>query len=84
MYATTWKGAGIGILIGLGIGVGVGMLLAPKPGAETRDQIVENLKDGLDQAVSKGQHVRRRVQKQVENTGERVRQLAEIAKSSVS
>jgi gas vesicle protein len=41
------QGSGFGwFLLGLGIGAAVGVLYAPKPGNETRDDLIQGAKDG--------------------------------------
>jgi gas vesicle protein len=49
--------------VGLGIGAAIGVLLAPKAGEETRDDIADSAKEGVDQAVSKGREWAGRAQK---------------------
>jgi gas vesicle protein len=77
MQETKWQGAASGLLIGIGVGVALGMLLAPKSGKQTRDEIVGTVKDGLDGAIAKGQDLTRRVQQTLDDAGERVKDAAE-------
>ncbi len=74
-----WQGIVSGALIGLGIGVGVGMLLAPKAGKDTRDQLVGTLKDGFDSAMAAGQDVSRRTQRTIDDAKDLVKGASEAA-----
>jgi gas vesicle protein len=78
MTGIKWQGGASGLLIGIGVGVAVGMLLAPKSGKDTRDQIIGTVKDGLDEAIAKGQDLTRRVQEGLDDARERVRDAAEV------
>jgi gas vesicle protein len=82
MTGRKWQGTASGLLIGIGVGVAVGMLLAPKSGKDTRDQIVGTVKDGLDGAIAKGQKVTRRVQQSLDDARERVRDAAEAGEQA--
>lgn len=82
MSARNWQGTTSGLLIGIGVGVAVGMLLAPKSGKDTRDQIVGTVKDGLDGAIAKGQKMTRRVQQSLDDVRERVRDAAEAGEQA--
>ena len=72
-----WQGTASGVLIGLGVGVGIGILLAPKSGKDTRDQIANTVKDGLDEAIAQGQNLTRRAQQTLDDARERVQDAAE-------
>jgi gas vesicle protein len=82
MSATNWQGSASGLLIGIGLGVVVGILLAPKSGKDTRDQIVDTVKDGLDGAMAKGQKLTGRVQQTLKDARERVRDAAEAGEKA--
>lgn len=77
MTGRKWQGTALGVLIGLGVGVGVGILLAPKSGKETRDQIAGNVKDGFDGAIAQGRDLTRRAQQTLNDAIERVKDAAE-------
>jgi gas vesicle protein len=77
MANSNWQGTASGVLIGLGVGVGLGILLAPKSGKETRDQIVGTVRDGIDSAIGQGQDLARRAQKGLEEVRERVKDAAD-------
>lgn len=91
MSAYKWQGTASGVLIGLGVGVGLGILLAPKSGRETRDQIVGSVRDGIDGAVAQGRNMSRRAQRAIEAARENISDAADAgeqaykqAKSTVS
>lgn len=70
------------MLIGLGVGVGIGVLLAPKSGKETRDQIAGSVKDGLDSAVARGQDLTRLAQRSLEDARDRLRDAADAGEQA--
>ena len=77
MAGRKWQGTASGVLIGLGVGVGIGILLAPKSGKDTRNQIAGSVKDGLDGAIAEGQNLTRRAQQTLDDARERVKDAAE-------
>ncbi len=77
MAGRKWQGTASGVLIGLGVGVGIGILLAPKSGKDTRDQIASRVKDGLDEAIAQGQNLTRHAQQTLDDARERVQNAAE-------
>ena len=82
MSATKWQGTASGLLIGVGVGVALGILLAPKSGKDTRDQIVGTVRDGLEEAMAKGQELTRRVQQTLEDVRERVKDAADAGEKA--
>ena len=76
MSRTNWEGTAAGVVIGLGIGVALGILLAPKSGQETRDQIAGTVKDGIDSALATGQDLADRAQQTLDDARERVKEAA--------
>ena len=62
MSRVDWQGTTSGIIIGMGIGVALGILFATKTGKEAREQIVENVKDGFNRAMDKGQEISQHLQ----------------------
>jgi gas vesicle protein len=82
MSATKWQGTASGLLIGVGIGVAVGILLAPKSGKDTRDQIVTTVRNGLEEAMAKGQNLTRRVQQTLEDVRGRVKNAADAGEKA--
>lgn len=82
MSEKKWQGTTSGLLIGIGVGVGIGILLAPKSGKDTRDQIAGSVKDGLDGAIEKGQNLTRRAQQTLDDARERVQDAAEAGEQA--
>jgi gas vesicle protein len=82
MAAKQWQSTASGVLIGLGVGVGLGILLAPKSGKDTRDQIADTVKDGIDGALAQGEHFTRRAQHRLEEARQRVKDAAEAAEQA--
>jgi gas vesicle protein len=82
MSAKNWQGTASGLLIGIGFGVALGILLAPKSGKDTREQIVGTVKDGLDGAMEKGQKLTRRVQQTLDEARERVKDAADAGEKA--
>src|ERR1700674_1847018 len=82
MSANKWQGTVSGLLIGVGVGVALGILLAPKSGKDTRDQIVGTVKDGLDEAMAKGQKLTRRVQRTLDDARELVKDAADAGEKA--
>jgi gas vesicle protein len=76
MSRTNWEGTATGVMIGLGIGVALGILLAPKSGQETRDQIAGTVKDSIDNALATGQDLADRAQHTLDDARERVKEAA--------
>jgi gas vesicle protein len=91
MAGRKWQETATGLLIGIGVGVGIGILLAPKSGKDTRDQIAGSVRDGLDGAIAQGQSLTQHAQQLLDDARERVKDVAEAgerayrgAKSTVS
>jgi len=82
MATKQWQSTASGVLIGLGVGVGLGILLAPKSGKDTRDQIVSTVKDGIDGALAQGENITRRAQQRLEEARQRVKDAAEAAEQA--
>jgi gas vesicle protein len=82
MTGTKWPAAASGYVIGIGVGVAIGILLAPKSGKDTRDQIMGTVKDGLEGAIAKGQNLTRRVQQTLDEARERVKEVAEAGEQA--
>jgi gas vesicle protein len=82
MSGRKWQGTASGVLIGLGVGVGLGILLAPKSGKDTRDQIAGSVKDGVDGAIARGQQITRRAQRTIDGARELVKDAAEAGEQA--
>jgi gas vesicle protein len=77
MSRTDWQGTTSGIIIGVGIGVALGMLLSTKAGREAREQIVGNVKEGLNRALDKGQDLTERIQDTLGDVREQAKRAAD-------
>ena len=62
----------LSFVLGAGAGAVAALLLAPKSGAELRDDIVEGVNDGVSQVRSSGKDLKRRAQKLVDSAKARV------------
>ena len=62
----------ISFVLGAAAGAVTALLLAPKSGAELRDEIAEGVTDGLNQVRSSGKDLKRRAQKLVDSAKARV------------
>jgi gas vesicle protein len=82
MTGRKWQGTASGLIIGVGVGVAIGMLLAPKSGKDTREQIAGTVKDGLDSAIAKGQDLTRIVQETLDGARERMMEAAEAGEKA--
>ena len=78
MIGRKWEGTASGMLFGIGVGIGIGILLAPKAGKESREQILDTVKDGLDAAIAKGQDVTRNLQRVLDDARDRLEEAAEV------
>jgi len=67
-------------IIGIGCGIGLGLLIAPAPGEETREQLLDIAKRPGDVARQKVQQVREDIAQMGANLG---RQVAEKAVDKV-
>jgi gas vesicle protein len=68
--------------IGLGAGAALGVLFAPQSGDDTRDYLRDSAQDGVDQVISRGKNVARRVRKQVGEAADFVNDVAETAEGA--
>jgi gas vesicle protein len=82
MTEKKWQGTASGVLIGVGVGFAIGILLAPKSGKESREQVLDTVKDGLDAAIAKGQDVTRSIQQALDDARERVKEAAEVGEKA--
>ena len=62
----------ISFVLGAAAGAVTALLLAPKSGAELRDEIAEGVTDGVNQVRSSGKDLKRRAQKLVDSAKARV------------
>ena len=77
MSHTNWEGTIPGIIIGVGFGVALGMFLSTKAGQEAREQIVGNVKEGLNRAMEKGQDLTERVHDTLGDVREQAKRAAD-------
>jgi gas vesicle protein len=59
-------------ILGVGVGAAAALFFAPKSGEELRDDIVEGVSDGVNQARSSARDLKRRAQKLVDVAKEHV------------
>jgi len=59
-------------ILGVGVGAAAALFFAPKSGEELRDDIVEGVTDGVNQARSSAKDLKRRAQKLVDVAKEHV------------
>ena len=57
---------------GLGVGAVAALLLAPKSGAELRDDIADRVSDRVDRVRSKARHLKQRAQRVVDRATDQV------------
>ena len=91
MASNRWQETLAAFVVGVGLGALVGVLLAPKSGEETREQIADAMNEGYDRAVAGGRQVARRANETIEDLKERAGDVADAgqkafrqAKSSAS
>jgi gas vesicle protein len=82
MAGRKWQGTASGLFIGVGVGVAIGILLAPKSGKDTRDQIAGAVNDQLDGAIEKGQTLTRLMQQTLDDARNRVKEAAEVGEQA--
>lgn len=82
MAGNSWQQTASVFLIGLGVGAGLGVLLAPKSGEETRDDIVGAVNDGVDGVIAQGKKIGRRAQETVKQAREHVREVTEAGEQA--
>lgn len=78
MNGRKWEGTASGMLIGIGVGIGIGILLAPRSGKESREQIMDTVNVGLDAAIAKGQDVTRTLERVLDDARDRVKEAADV------
>jgi gas vesicle protein len=69
-------------VVGLGVGAALGVLFAPRSGDDTRENILESAKDGVDGAVAAGQKLIQRSQQGVDEAKGRMRQAKEVGEQA--
>jgi gas vesicle protein len=82
MAGSKWQGTASGLFIGVGVGVAIGILLAPKSGKDTRDQIAGTIKDGVDGAIAQGQNLTRRAQQSLDDAREHVKDATDAGEQA--
>ena len=70
--------------LGAGVGAVAALLLAPKGGAELRDDIAHGVSDGVDQVRSTGKDLKRRTQKIVALAQDHVQDAVEAGQEAYS
>lgn len=72
-----WNHPVSALCIGLGVGAVLGILFAPKPGEETRDDIVGTVNDGIDKVRARTAKTIRSARQFADETREQVNQAIE-------
>jgi gas vesicle protein len=72
-----WGHPAVTLCIGLGVGALVGILLAPKSGEETRDDIVDGVTDGVEEIRARSAKVARGARRFANEAKERLDDAAE-------
>jgi gas vesicle protein len=83
-YNNEGSGSATWFIVGALVGVVAGMLLAPKPGRETREIIGERARDWRDQANYQAGRLRERANEQARRFRERGAQQAETLRESMN
>jgi len=73
MTDNNWQGTTTAFLIGLGMGAALGILLAPKSGEDTRNDIAGAVRDGANQVMAQGRDFARRSQDKIDDAKDRLR-----------
>ncbi|MFY9802123.1 MAG: YtxH domain-containing protein [Candidatus Acidiferrales bacterium] len=73
-----WAGSISGFMLGLGVGAAVGVLLAPRPGTETRRAIGASAQSSLDGAIATGQRLAQQAQDGIDQAKGQIRQAAKV------
>ena len=77
MASDKWQSTASAFLIGLGIGAGIGILLAPKSGEDTRNDIAGAVKDGTNRIIAQGKNLRRRSQETIQDAKDQLTDAAD-------
>jgi gas vesicle protein len=72
-----WSHPVVTLCVGLGVGALVGILLAPKSGEETREDIVDSVTDGVEEIRARSAKVARGARRFVNEAKERLDDAAE-------
>ena len=70
MASNRWQETLVAFVAGVGLGALAGILLAPKSGEETREQIADAVKDGYDSAVASGRQLARSANQTIDDLKE--------------
>ena len=70
-------------LAGLGIGAVIALLLAPRSGKETRDNIVQTAEEGRDFVVTKTEEIRKQAEDAVEKGKDLVNKQKDLLSAAV-
>jgi gas vesicle protein len=78
----TWTESISTFVVGLGVGAAIGVLFAPRSGEDTREDILESAKDGVDGVVAAGQKLTQRAQQGVDEAKGRMRQATKVGEQA--
>jgi gas vesicle protein len=82
MRDTAWVKFGPIFLVGMGVGAALGVLLAPKSGEQTREDISSAVSDGVDGIAAKRDRLNMRAQAAIKNLKDQVREVAEVGEQA--
>jgi gas vesicle protein len=75
---STWTETASAFAIGLGVGAALGILFAPRSGSDTRDLVVEGVKDRLDGGIAAGEALKERAQDSMDQINGQVKKATEV------
>jgi len=79
---SAWASVATGVVIGLAVGGILGLLLAPKPGAELREDLKDRTEEALDRLQEATSELVTRSRDMVEQTKENLSQSLEAGKAA--
>lgn len=79
---STWASVATGVVIGLAVGGIMGLLLAPKPGAELREDLKDKTEETLDRLQEATSELMTRTRDLVDQTRDNLTQSVEAGKAA--
>lgn len=83
MTENIWPKTISSFLVGVGVGGVLGLLLAPRSGEDTREYLLDNVKEGTDAALRKSQQWTRRAQKAASHAQKSASRMTEDLKDAI-